>query len=467
MFGFFDKSGGSRREFLRAGSLPLGGLTLAQLLAARQFAAADQQSARSFVRDKAVVLLFCHGGPSQIETFDPKITAPDGIRSVTGEVSTSLPGVTFGGTLPKLAALAHRTAVVRSFASGDGNHDIKPVVGRDTLNANLGSIYARIAGMNHPVNGIPSNVAVFPQSVDPTTGPRQEGFGQFHATGGLGTAFAPFTPGSGGEMQSDLSLNLPQERITDRRTLLAGLDRIRRSIDIRGQISGADEFQQQAFQTILGGIADVFDLSKEDPRVVARYDTAALMRPDMIDRKWNNYRHYVDHNKSLGRLMLLARRMCEAGCGFVTVTTNFVWDNHSDVNNAGIAEGMNYCSLALDHAVSTFLEDVHERGLSEKILLIVTGEMGRTPRINKTGGRDHWGNLTPLLLSGGGLQSGCVIGQSTRDAGEPASEKITIRNLVATVMHTLFDTGQLRLATHVPVDIQRLIATADPIPQLH
>lgn len=463
MLSFCDFAHGRRREFLRAGSLTLGGLTLSDLLSAQS---AMATATRQYLRDKSVVFLFCHGGPSQIETFDPKMTAPDGIRSTTGEVSTRIPGITFGGTLPKLAAQAHQLSIVRSFAAGDGNHDIKPIVCADTLQANIGSLYARIAGTNHPATGQPSNVAIFPQSVDATTGPMQENFGRFHSTGRLGTAYAPFTPGSGGDLQSDMSLNLSRSRLDDRRALLTRLDSIQRSIDTTGALQGMDEFQQQAFQTILGGVADVFDLSTEDPQVVARYDTAPLMRPDMIDRRWKNYRHYVDHNKSLGKLMLLARRMCESGCGFVTVTTNFVWDNHSDVNNAGVAEGMNYCSLALDHAVSTFIQDVHDRGLSDRILLVVTGEMGRTPRINRNGGRDHWGNLTPLLLSGGGLASGRVIGQSSRDAGEPASEKITIRHLLSTIMHTLFDVGQLRLAQNVPADLQRLIGSASPIPDL-
>src|SRR5690606_22273014 len=122
--------------------------------------------------------------------------------------------------------------------------------------------------------------------------------------------------------------------------------------------------------------------------------------------------------------------LCEAGCGFVTVTTNFVWDNHADVNNAGMVAGQQYCGLPFDHAVSAFIEDVHERGLDDRILLVATGEMGRTPRINKRGGRDHWGGLAPLMFTGGGLQMGKVIGQSTRDAGEPLTEPMRIPNLI-------------------------------------
>lgn len=462
MLSFYDHASGSRREFLKVGSLGLGGLTLSHMLSSEAHAA----SVPRFVKDRAVVFLFCHGGPSQIETFDPKMTAPVGIQSATGEVSTTLPGVTFGGTFPKLAALTDQLSIVRSFQAGDSNHDIKPIVCQETLKANLGSLYARVAGNNHPVTGIPSNVAIFPQSVDPSTGPAQTGFGRFDSTGSIGAAYAPFVPGAGGQMQRDMQLHLSKDRLDDRRRLLTGLDQIRRLLDSPGTVRGLEEFRDQAFETILGGVANAFDLSQEDPRTIARYDTQSLMRPDMIDKKWNNYQHYVDHNKSLGKLLLLARRMCEAGCGFVTVTTNFVWDNHSDSNNAGAEEGIRYCTLALDHAVSTFLQDVRDRGLSDKILLVVTGEMGRTPRINRNGGRDHWGALTPLLLAGGKLNMGQVIGQSTRDAGQPLTEPMTIKHLVATVMHSLFDVAEMRLSPSVPTDILRIINSNSPIPGL-
>ncbi len=462
MLSFYETAGGNRREFLKVGGLGLGGLTLADLLAGQASAA----PAQNFLKDRAVVFLFCHGGPSQIETFDPKMTAPSEIRSATGELATAIPGITFGGTLPKLAALANQFSIVRSFTTGDANHDIKPIVCNDTLKANIGSLYARVAGNNHPLTGIPRNVAIFPQSVNAQSQPAQEGFGKFTSTGSVGAGYTPFVPGSGGQMQSDMTLHLARNRIDDRRQLLSGLDHLRRNFETIGLGRGLDAFRDQAFDTILGGVASAFDLSQEDPRVVAQYDTAPLMRPDMIDKKWNNYKFYVDHNQTLGKLLLLSRRLVEAGCGFVTVTTNFVWDNHADVNNTGVAEGMQYCSLALDHAVSTFLRDVGDRGLSDKILLVVTGEMGRTPRINKNGGRDHWGGLAPLLLAGGKLGMGRVIGQSTRDAGEPLTERVTIRNLVSTIMHSLFDVGEMRLSPSVPSEILRLVNTAEPIPGL-
>jgi hypothetical protein len=449
-----------RRAFLKIGGLALGGFTLPGLLTAR----ADS---KRLVTDKSVIFLFLHGGPSQIETFDPKMSAPAGVRSTTGEIATKLPGVTFGGSFPRLAALADKLTVVRSYVPGDANHDIKPIVCKDTFGGNLGAVYARMAGVNNPANGMPANVVLFPQAVDPSTGPAQTGFGKFGDTGPFGLASAPFDPSGPGQLQKDMRLAIPLDRLDDRRQLLAKLDAVKWSLSEKKMIEGLDQTRQQAFDTILGGVADAFELTKEDDRVVGRYDTAPLVRPENIDKKWKNYNHYVDNAKSLGKLLLLARRLCERGCGFVTVTTNFVWDMHSDVNNAGVEEGMRYMGGPLDHALSAFIEDVEARGLSDKILLVACGEMGRTPKVNGKGGRDHWGNLGPLLLAGGGLNMGKVIGQSTKDAGEPATEPVRIKNLIATVLHTLFDVPELRFVPGAPREVATTMTGWDPIPGLH
>jgi len=156
----------------------------------------------------------------------------------------------------------------------------------------------------------------------------------------------------------------------------------------------------------------------------------------------------------------------ERGAGFVTVTTNFVWDMHADVNNATLTEGMGYMAPSFDHAVSAFMDDVKARGLDEKILLVACGEMGRTPKINKNGGRDHWGELAPLLLAGGGLKMGQVIGQSDRDGGRPASDPVRIKNLISTIMHSLFDVGKLRVARGVSREVLQM-CDAEPIRGLH
>jgi hypothetical protein len=450
----------SRRSVLKIGALGLGGgmFNLPEFLAAKSIQP-------GLVKDRSVVFLFMHGGPSQTETFDPKMDQPSGIRSATGEISTSLPGVTFGSTFPKLAKLAHKLAIIRSFTTGTGAHDIKPIVGKNSLGANIGSLYARVAGANDPTSGIPRNVALYPKAVDPEAMPMIKKFGDFADPGPLGAAFSPYEVGEGGAMQSDMTLRMARDRMENRRALLKDLDRAKQSLD-SGNAEAMGNYQSQAFDMILGGISDAFDLSKEDPKTLARYDTAPLVNPNSIRKVWNNHQRYRDHSQTIGKLMLLARRLCERGAGFITVTTNFVWDMHADKNNATVTEGMDYVGAPFDHAVSAFIEDVEARGLSEKILLVCCGEMGRNPVINKNGGRDHWGKLAPLILYGGGLKTGQVIGHSDRKGGEPASNPILMENLTATLLHSLLDPGEVRLVDGLSNDVVTTMTSPQPIREL-
>jgi hypothetical protein len=466
MLTFFDHDARrSRRAFLRVGgsvALGAGGVSLADLVALH----ARAGEAPGLLTGKSVIFLFLHGGPSQIETFDPKMAMPEGIRSATGEVATTIPGVTFGGSFPRLAALADRLTIVRSFVPGDSTHNLKPIVGRDTFEANLGAVYSRVAGANHPGTGLPTNVILVPPAVDPSTRPTTKSFGRFNATGPLSPADAPFDPSQAGPSSDELRIAIPRDRLDDRRRLLAAIEGLARRLEGQGGIAGVDRLRDQAYRLLTGALAEAFDLGREDPRLLDRYDTAPLVRPDAIDRRWKNHENYADNAKSLGKLLLLARRLCERGCGFVTVTTNFVWDMHADVNNATIEEGMRYMGGPLDHALSAFLEDVQARGLSEKILLVACGEMGRTPRVNAKGGRDHWGQLGPLLLAGGGLPMGQVVGLSNRDGSAPLSEPITGQHLIATILHTLFDVGQLRLVPNLPREFAQVMTSWHPIPGL-
>lgn len=458
MLNFFDSKSMNRRAFLQVGSLGLGSLSLPMLLANR----ASAQDSRTLTTGKSVIFLFMQGGPSQYESFEPKMTAPEGIRSVTGEIATSVPGITFGPHFPKLARLAHHLALVRSFQTGNGNHDIKPIVCPETLNANIGSIYSRVIGTTRPT-GMPTNAAIFPNAVEPGSSGLASPFGNFASTGDLGGAFAPFVPGGGGEMQQNMTLNLDRGRLDDRRALLSQLDSVRRQIDNSGEMVAMDRFHEQALEVILGGVSHAFDLSREDARTVARYDTSFLNRPQRWNHK-NNKQRYTAHAKSLGKLLLLARRLCESGVGFVTINTDFVWDMHADGNNLGVEEGMDLVGSPLDHAVAAFIEDLEARGLSEQIMLVMTGEMGRTPRVNRNGGRDHWGRLTPLALYGGGIAGGQTIGRSDRNGGEPATTPMRKENLVATVLQSLFNTTNIRLQQGIPSDVSRLITDGHPIP---
>mgnify|MGYP001268486058 FL=1 len=452
----------SRRSFLSVGSLALGGLALPKFLRAED--AVKQLG--GVARDKTVVFLFMHGGPSQTETFDPKMGAPSGIRSMTGEIPTRLPGITFGATFEKLAKLNDKFSIVRSFSTESGAHDSKPIVSKHSKNAQIGGHYARVAGGSHPETGMPRNIWLHPQAVNPSATDPIMKLGRFDVTGPLGPAFAPFQPSGKGDFRTDMKLTVDPSRLGDRRSLLVRLDQYRRAVESGNVTSGLDKFQSQAFETLTGGISDAFDISKEDSRVLARYDTSTLMDVEKISKRWNNRPRYQNHVNNLGKLMLMARRLAERGAGFITVTTDFVWDMHADANNATMTEGMDYVGRPFDHAVSAFIEDVEARGLRDKILLVCCGEMGRTPRINKKAGRDHWGGSAPLMLYGGGLKMGEVVGSSTKDGGEPASDRVTIPNLYATLMETLLDTGAVRAMAGIPNEVNEVINGASPIRQL-
>ncbi len=453
----------TRRRLLTLGSLGLGGLALPELLAARAAAATEENP----LTGKSVIFLFQQGGPSQFETFDPKPDAPDGVRTVTGVTRTSVPSVWFGDTMQQTAKLAQKLTVVRSFQTHNGGHNIQPLVGPDSLEANIGVHFARVAGATRSDTGMPTNAVVYPSAVcEDVPGPQARG--NLASTGPYGRAYAPFSPGAGGQLQQDMQLRLPRERFFgDRRAVLRQLDRINRQIDSTGQLEAMDELQAQAYQLLLsGGVAKALDLSQEDPRIVARYDTQRFVKPSAWDHVARGRRgYYTAQAQSIGKLLLLARRLCEAGCGFVTIHAGYagVWDMHADGNNLNMVDGMQAVGRSFDHAVAAFVEDLEARGLSDKILLVATGEMGRTPRINKRGGRDHWGKLAPLLLYGGGVAPGRTIGQSTRDGGEPSGDAVGPRHLIATLLRTVLDVSRLRLVAGLPPQVTQL-AAHDPIP---
>jgi hypothetical protein len=444
----------------------LGGLSLANLLSAQALAGSGT---KPIATGKSVVFLLQHGGPTQFETFDPKLNVSNGIRTVGGVTQTSVPGTLFGSTLERIAKHAHRLAVVRSFSTGSAGHSIRPLISEASRKANIGSLYSRMVGANHAATGMPTNVTLFPNSVDSTALGPDLRFGKFSQTGEYSSAFAPFAPGGGSEMQSNMKLSLPADRFEDRSTLLSALDRLRRQVDQSGMMEGLDKYRQQAFDMVVRGVSDAFDLSKEDPATIARYDTKQYVNDTSYVDKSNgkpSRRWYQNNALTIGKQLLLARRLCEAGCGFVTVATRFVWDMHGDANNLGVSRGMEAVGKPFDHAVAAFIEDCEARGLSDKILLVCVGEMGRTPRINKNAGRDHWARLAPLMLYGGGISNGQIIGQSTRDGGEPSADPVNSENLVSTILHTLLDIGELRLKTGLPSDLVRFATSGAPIPRL-
>jgi len=257
-----------------------------------------------------------------------------------------------------------------------------------------------------------------------------------------------------------MQMQIEPERFDDRRQLLGQLDQLRRQADTVRAWDSMDKLQQQAFDLVLRGVVQAFDITKEDPKTIEKYDTSKLFRLEDVTRWYDMKRA----SNLLGKQMLLARRLIESGVGFVTVS-DCGWDMHSNSNSPKNLGGMNFLGPQVDHAVPAFRTDLQERGLSEKVLLIVTGEMGRSPRRNRDGGRDHYGNLTPLLLAGGGLRMGQVIGESDRHAAMPAADPQTPANLLATVMHTMLDLVEVRAQSNLG-KTPDVVTGGTPIPGL-
>ncbi|HEY2838655.1 MAG TPA: DUF1501 domain-containing protein [Pirellulales bacterium] len=406
--------GATRRDFLRVGSLAAGSLAgaslgLSDLLRARAAAATTSSSAvsapasRQASKETSVIWLWLGGGATQIETFDPKPAAPVEYRSTVGTIDTAVPGLQIGGLFPQIAKVADRLAVVRSFAhrnSGHGGGTHFVMTGYDhppadqnarPIRPSLGSIAARVRGPNHPRTGIPTFVRL----------------GNIYGDGPsfLGTGCAPFD--SAGQARKNMNLDIQLPRLADRRGLLESLDRLDRETDRSGLMTGLDQFEGQAFSLILSEAKQAFDVSKEDPATRERY------------------------GKGVGEQLLLARRLCEAGCGFVNLHYGG-WDMHGS-----IAQSMRGRAPQMDQGVAALIEDLAQRGLSDRVLLVITGEFGRTPRINGSGGRDHWAPLSPLAMAGGGMRMGQIVGESSPKAETPKSRPIGPQDLMATVFHSL------------------------------
>lgn len=474
----------TRRELLRIGGLALGGLAVPGLWSSLA-RAADKRGASAVQRGKSLVLLFLQGGPPQMETFDPKLDVPDNIRSCTGELRTKMSGVWFGGNFPKLAERVNRLAVVRSYGGGEQNHEQYIALNGETpFKSTIGAAVARGKGALNSRTGMPNHVLVIPETIDAKLKLETKISDVFSlnyvlqhygSAGSLGRPYEAFVPRGGNAVLENMTLQIPGERFEDRRQLLKQFDNLRRDLDRVPDVKGAGDLRDQAYGVLDRGIAGAFDLAQEDPRTIARYDTSHLF--NMADyhaggKHYNNKMNQSRITNLLGRQLLLARRLCEAGCGFVTVV-DAGWDLHGDGNNPNTPEGMAILGPQLDHAVAAFLDDVHDRGLSDQILLVITGEMGRTPiktsvangeGATSFGGTGHWKDITPLVFAGGGLKMGQVIGQTDRTASRATTEPYTPANLCATILQTMFDAGQARIQPELlPAEITKLLLDGKPI----
>lgn len=383
-----------RRDFLRIGTLGLGGLALPNLLQLRAQAVASGRP----TRETAVVWLWLGGGPSHLETFDPHRHAPSQVSSVVGAIRTNVPGIEIGGVFPRLARCADKMAIVRSFGHGNSNHHHAAqwiMTGRDcsSTSAELPSLGAILARQRGPVNMA-------------TSLPNYVGLGAIAGDGpsGLGSACAPFDVR--GSLNGRWLPQLDFESLQEHHGRQIEFDHLQRQIEAAAL--GQNRYEAQAFATVYDRARAAFDLDREDVGTLELYGTCKL-----------------------GRQLLLARRLCEAGVGLVTVHFGG-WDMHGH-----IAQDMQEIGPQFDQAAAAFIQDVCQRGLEKDILLVVTGEFGRTPRLNHLGGRDHWAPLTPLVLAGGGLRMGQIVGASTPQGDLPQTTPLTPPDLLATVGHVL------------------------------
>jgi hypothetical protein len=300
--------------------------------------------------------------------------------------------------------LADKLAVVRSFAHNNSGHgggthwvmtgyDYPPADnGQPQIKPGLGAILARYRGANNSTTGLPTYVRMGGTLGD---GPAW-----------LGSAYAPFD--TAGNARNNMNLQVTLDRLGERRRLLRSFDNMNRDIDRSGLARGLDSFETQAFDLLLSRAREVFDVDREEPRT-----------RDLYGRN------------GLSRQLLLARRLCEAGVGFVTLHFGG-WDMHGQ-----IAQNMRSLGPQVDQAVAAFVQDTTDRGLDRDVLLVITGEFGRTPRVNGSAGRDHWAPLSTLALAGGGLRMGQVVGDSNSKAEVPRTTPITPQDLMATVFHVL------------------------------
>jgi hypothetical protein len=443
----------TRRQLLQAGTLPLLGLSLTDVLASG-----------SATREQSCIFIFQYGGLSQLDSWDPKPEGPSEIRGPYRPIATSVPGFRVGELMPKLAGLAHRYAVIRSLSHTVPVHDVANrmlLAGQTKPDMNAPSFGAIVSKLRPSSAGVPSHVwlqkfggGAMPP--DPT-----------YLTGGsLGMACAPMVIGSTHDDNPanpdfrvrafDTGEGLSAERIRGRMEVLEQLEGRKRSAFGDSSLS---HFRQQAVDLLSGsGARQAFDINREPPAVRDRYG-----------------RH------PLGQNLLLARRLIEAGvrlvnvvawCGlapgdkFLSIET---WDMHG---NAGIDifgngwNGLGWAMPCCDQAVSALLEDLHDRGLLDTTLVVLAGEFGRTPRISKGAkaiGRDHWPNCYSAMLAGAGIRGGTVYGSSDRQAAYVKDNPVSPEDFAATLFHAL------DISPHTPISadgFSQRASTGTPVAQL-
>lgn len=398
--------GVSRRDFLRIGSLSMGGLALPQLL-----------GNQSIKNAKSVIMIYLPGGPSHQDMFDLKPDAPAEVRGEFRPINTNVTGMQICEHLPLLAKRADRYSIIRSMSDCEGNHDaFQCLTGKSSKNQpaggwpSFGSIVSYLQGQRD--ESVPPFVGLSPKMGHaPWARSGEPGF--------LGPKYSAFQPNKGGG-QEDMTLkDMTLERLEDRKQLLKSFDTFRRDVDSAGFMSGLDAFNQQAFGILTSSkLLEALDVTKEKQYILDRYG-----KGDMKNRD--------DGAPKMMTHFLAARRLVEAGARVVTVAFSR-WDHH----------GKNFDALRqdlplFDAGLSALLDDLKERGLDKDTAVVVWGEFGRTPVVNKDGGRDHWPKASFALLAGGNMQHGQVIGETDKLAAEPKERPVSFPEVFATLYHHL------------------------------
>lgn len=396
----------SRRDFMKIGGLALGGLTLPELLAAE---------AKAGIRSshKAIIMVYLPGGPAHQDMFDLKPDAPAEVRGEFKPINTNVTGIQICEHMPKLAKMMDRFAIIRSLVGARDEHDAsicQSGYNKSELNQNhnpcLGSVLSRLQG---PVEKtVPPFIGLQPKMGHmewADTG--QPGF--------LGLEHSALKPD--GDLMADMVLNgISLDRLNDRRRLLASLDRFRHGVD---SMRGMDALNQRAFDLLTSRrLADALDITKEDKSVRERYGTGTQGNVDDGGPCWNQQ-------------FLAARRLVEAGVRCVTLGFGR-WDFHND----NFGQLKKYLPM-LDSALTALVQDIYDRGMEKDVSVVVWGEFGRSPRVNKDGGRDHWPRVAAGLIAGGGLRTGQVIGSTNRFAEEADERPVHFQEVFVTLYHAL------------------------------
>ncbi len=439
MFTLFGKpfrhcDGITRRHFLTVGALGIGGLTLADVLRAE--AATGKGSS-----GKAIINIHLDGGPPHLDMIDLKPDAPAEIRGEFKPIAAKLPGLQVGELMPKVAAIADKFAFIRSLVGSAGAHDafqcqsgfpatdLRSIGGRPAF----GSVVAKLWGTT---DGPAPTFVDLMQGRPFVRNSARPGF--------LGPTYTPFRPdiskmfarelepgmkkeladrGDSPTMQLTLVDGLTPERLNDRVGLRAAFDDARRELDASGDMEAMDRFTQQAASILTSGrLATAMDLGRESTKTLERYTPPAPSKAD---------RFYTSEDRNAARKLLLARRLVEAGVRCVSVSFSD-FDTHADNFSR-----MRQLLPIVDHALHALVTDLEERGMLADVAIVAWGEFGRTPKINKDAGRDHWPEVSPVLLAGGGLKVGQVIGATDREGSRVVSRPVTFQDIFATLYRVI------------------------------